>query len=107
VVVPASLSLLTPSGRVADRVGASGVDDQEQRPAPLRRLLLRLRLRARLRQRGGAPRGAARLPTWARGQPPAFAPRGYLCGTRPETWKARHAGRGMREPVCTGTPAMP
>ena len=47
-------------------------DDQQQRPAALRWLLLRPRLRARVHQRRRRSQGAARPLTWARGNDAAF-----------------------------------
>lgn len=69
-----------------------GSDDQQQRPAALRWLLLRPRLRARPRQRRHRSQGAARRPRGREANPLLSPPRGYSCPTSPETRKARKAG---------------
>ncbi len=79
----------------------------QQRPAGLRWLLLRPRLRACPRQRRRRSHGTATPSTWALGEAPAFAPRGYSCRIRPETRKARNAGAHRRvlspRPICGPT----
>jgi hypothetical protein len=65
------------------------MDELQQCPAALRWRLLRPRLRACPSQRRRRSRGTATPSTWALGEPPAFAPRGYSCEIRLETRKAR------------------
>jgi len=62
---------------------ATAVDDQQQPRAALRWLLLRARLRARPRQPRRRSQSAARPPTWARVDWPAFAPRGVFVPNPP------------------------
>jgi hypothetical protein len=77
---------------------ACAPDEQRRRRVVVRWLLLRPRLRARPRQQRRRSQGAARPPTWARGEPLLSPPRGYSCRTRPETRTARKAAPCLRLP---------
>ena len=79
------------------------MDDQQQRSATLRWLLLRPRLRACPRRRRRRSQGADRPPRLASGELPAFAPRGYSCRIRPETRKAPRTRGPLAWPPDGGT----
>ncbi len=71
-------------------------DDEQQRWAALRWLLLRGRLRACPRQRGRGSQGAAKRPSERDANALLLLPRGAFMRTHPETLEARKGGAGRR-----------
>ncbi len=91
------------AGAAREASEAPELDDQQQRQAALRWLLLRPRLRARPPQRRRRSQGAARRPHGRETNALLSLPRGCLCRTRPETRKAQKPG--LRDPKQVHPPA--